>query len=488
MVVSSLPRLGRDLGLPPASAVWLLLAGSVTSTSLMLPAGRWADASGKRSAFLLATLGYAVAAAGAALAPSVVWLLAARALSGAFLSLIVVLVMTVALEAAGPADRAKAIGVVTAAGPLGAMTGPQIAALLIPMLGWRAVFLVTLSFTLVTMAGAWYSVPGELHLALPRRRWIVEAAALSISVGALFGLLRQIPIGLDRVAPAAGLVLLIVAGAIGWSQLPQAHGLVRLIAARRLSLPLVSLASMSLSAGVIAYTVPYFLLWDVHATLAATALAFIALAFGQTASSVLGGYLTSRLGAWPVAVVGALFAAAGLLALAPLDPAWGVAGVAWRIGLVGVGSGLVAGCNQSTIMGLAPWHHEAAASAVSGAFRNLCYAFGAAIAAMCAGIFGSPTSGLRLAVATALAGSLAGVVAALRSGPVMKHLNEMDHHPTPHFAHAPIHHLSGLAHDPEHPDYVAPEHLPNGPFRSSEVAPGTTPGVDACISAPNARP
>lgn len=470
MVVAALPRLGHDLGLAPTSAVWLLLAGSITSTSLMLPAGRWADASGKRSAFLIAVLGYGVAAAAAASAQSLAWLLAARALSGAFLALILVLVMTVAVEAAGPTDRAKAVGVITAAGPLGSMTGPQIAAHLIPLLGWRSIFIVTVPLSLLAAALAWSSVPGELHLALPRRRWLVEAVALSLAVGSVFGLLREVPIGLDKVVPAVGLLLLVGAGAVAWTRLPQAKGIVRLVVARHLSLPLTSLALMSLATGVIAYTVPYFLIGDVRATLAESAVAFIALAFGQTLSSVVGGVLAGRLGAWPVAVSGAVLAAIGLALLVPLDPSWGVVGTAWRIGLVGLGAGLIGGCNQSTIMGLAPWHHEAAASAVSGAFRNLCYAMGAAVAATFASVAVSPTPGLRLALALAAAGAVGGLLAAIGSRPVMNHLDDLDHHPTPHHVHSPVAHLRGLAHDPEHPDYIEPELLVIGSRSSSKSA------------------
>ena len=459
MVVAALPRLGHDLGMPPGAAVWLLLAGSVTATSLMLPAGRWADASGKRSAFLVGMAGFAIAAAAAAGAPSVPWLLGARALSGAFLALILVLVMTVAVEAAGPLDRAKAIGVVTAAGPLGSMVGPQVAAQLIPVLGWRAVFLVTVPLSLVAGAAAWYSVPGEVHLVRPRPRWIVEAVALSAAVAATFGLLRLVPIGFDKLAPAVGLALLVLTAVAAWSRLPQARGIHRLVAARHLVSPLASLAMMALATGVIAYAVPYFLLGDVHATLKATALAFIALAFGQTLSSVAGGYLIARLGAWPMAVAGAVLVAGGLLALIPLDPAWGVVGVAARIGAIGLGAGLVAGCNQSTIMGLAPWHHVAAASAVSGAFRNLCYALGAALGAAGASLSSNPTPGLRLALSLAFVGAILGLVSAIRTRSVMARVNDLDHHVTPHHALSPVHHVGGLAHDPEHPDYQEPEHL-----------------------------
>src|SRR5229473_1914872 len=78
MIVATLPRLGRELGLSPTTAVWLLLAGSATTAGLMLPIGRWADVSSKRTAFVIGAAGYSLSAAFAAASPSVAWLLGAR--------------------------------------------------------------------------------------------------------------------------------------------------------------------------------------------------------------------------------------------------------------------------------------------------------------------------------------------------------------------------------------------------------------------------
>jgi DHA2 family multidrug resistance protein-like MFS transporter len=459
MVASALPALGRSLAVDPQLAVWLLLAGSVGTVGLLLPAGRWADASGNRGAFLVAIAGYAAGAALAGAALSVPWLLAARAIEGAFTALIVVLVMTIAVEAAGDTSRAVAIGAITAAGPLGSMTGPQLAAMLLPAFGWRAIFLVSVPLMAVTALLAAIAVRGESRLVRPRPRWLLEAAALTTAVTALFLLLRELPQGMAGAVPALGLAVVLVAALAVWSRLPQAHGAFRLVLARRMTLPLGGLATMALTAGVIAYAVPYFLLGDVRASLQAAALAFIALAFGQTLSSAAAGYGIARWGSWPVALAGAAVLAAAVLLLVPLDPGWGPVGVGWRIALIGVGSGLVASSNQSAVMGLAPEHHQAAASAISGVFRNLCYAFGAAVAALFAVVAGAPT-GLRVALALSFGAALAGIAAAFRVRDVYERLDAVDHHPAPHATHAAVHKLDGLAtHAVDHPAFQEPEPL-----------------------------
>src|SRR5439155_24889166 len=116
MIIATLPRLGHELGLSPTTAVWLVLAASATTAGLMLPIGRWADVSSKRNAFVIGAAGYALSAALASASPSGPWLLGARALQGAFNALLLVLVVTVAVESSGPRGRAASLGLLTAIG------------------------------------------------------------------------------------------------------------------------------------------------------------------------------------------------------------------------------------------------------------------------------------------------------------------------------------------------------------------------------------
>jgi MFS family permease len=446
MVVATMPRLGDDLGIAPTTAVWLLLAGSAATAGLMLPAGRWADVTAKRMAFLLGAIGYAVAAGLAAAAPSVPWLIGARALQGAFNALLMVLVVTVAVDAAGPGRRAIAVALITAVGPFANMTGPQVAALILPAFGWRSIFLIGVPLPLIAAALAWVALPRDGGIKKPRLRWLIEAGAMTLAIASLFLVLRQIP-G-RAILPAAGLALLCAVGVAVWIRLPQAHGIFRLVAARRLGSPLAGLAAMALTAGVVAFIVPYFLLVHVGESLQTTGLVFITLAFCQTLSSVLGGYAIARWGGWPVALTGAAIMAVGSLALLPLDPSWKALGIAARVAGIGAGMGLVGSSNQSTVMGLAPWRHEAAASAISGVSRILSYALGAALASTLTALAPVPLTGLRIAVGVAFVLGLLAIAAAVRARPAMRQLNDLDHHPVPHLHHAPMHRLDGLAHDP----------------------------------------
>src|ERR1700684_3300852 len=70
---------GASLG----SLSWILSAYAIVFAALLVPAGRWADAFGRKRAFLLGLGIFVAASTACALAPSVGFLIAARAVRAA---------------------------------------------------------------------------------------------------------------------------------------------------------------------------------------------------------------------------------------------------------------------------------------------------------------------------------------------------------------------------------------------------------------------
>ena len=66
-----------------SSLSWILSAYAIVFASLLVPAGRWADAFGRKRAFLLGLGLFVLASAGCAVAPSVGLLVAARVVQAA---------------------------------------------------------------------------------------------------------------------------------------------------------------------------------------------------------------------------------------------------------------------------------------------------------------------------------------------------------------------------------------------------------------------
>src|SRR5262249_2619201 len=126
-----------------ASLSWVLSGYAIVFAALLVPAGRWADAFGRKRAFLLGLAIFLVASAACALAPSVGALVAARvapAPGGAPMLPTSVGLMLPEFEAH---ERHVAIGMWAATGGIAAAAGPPLGGLLVQA-DWRWVFLVNL--------------------------------------------------------------------------------------------------------------------------------------------------------------------------------------------------------------------------------------------------------------------------------------------------------------------------------------------------------
>src|SRR6201995_5579002 len=141
---------GASLG----SLSWILSAYAIVFAALLVPAGRWADAVGRKRAFLLG-LGISVAASAAcALAPSVGFLVVARIVQAAGGALMLPTSLGLMLPEFEPEKRHVAIGIWAASGGIAAAAGPPLVGLRVKA-DWRGVFLVHIPIGLAALlAGA----------------------------------------------------------------------------------------------------------------------------------------------------------------------------------------------------------------------------------------------------------------------------------------------------------------------------------------------
>ncbi len=160
-VGAALPKIGGDLGV--GLLPWVLTSFALTSTLAMLLAGPMIDALGVRRTFQI-TLGlFAAGSLLCAVAPSIVWLIAARVLQGAGGGM----VMAVAIANVGlsypPEMRPRVFAANSTVWGTMALAGPAIVALLIQYTGWRLIF--WLNLPLVALAGFVGSsrLPQKLH-------------------------------------------------------------------------------------------------------------------------------------------------------------------------------------------------------------------------------------------------------------------------------------------------------------------------------------
>ena len=415
----ALPTLGYVFVVPPSALEWVVLAYSLPAVALLLPLGRWVDTVALRGAFLLAVCGFAGASVLCGLAPSLPWLVICRFLQGGFGALIATLVLPLAASAIRPEERGRAMGIIGALGPLGAVVGPGLGGLLLASLGWRSIFFVNVPVCVVAVLIGARTIIGSTRLTLPKRAWIVQAAFLSVAVLALFVAMTQA--ATDHPAYPAIFILLgvTILATFVWARLPESRDVTKVLATRPLALSVGALTLFATVGGALNYLPPFFLQNGLHATPQAIGATVLVRGLVMGAIAPLGGYLADRWGTRPLSLLAALCVGGGLFFLVPLDTRWSLADVAWRLGLLGLGMGLFAGPNQSAIMGIAPRQVMGTVSGLSGLGRNLGFALGPALATIVWTVSGSGLEGLRagLLLLLAVTGCGAMVVASVRSVP-----------------------------------------------------------------------
>ena len=149
------PALRREFGSAGVNELaWVITGYAVPFAALLTPAGRLADVTGRRRAFLIGTALFVLSSLASALAPSLGVLIAARVFQGASAALTLPAGLSIVLSASPEEKRAQAIGVWGAAAGVAALVGPSLGGLLVSTVGWRAVFLINLPVGIAILVGA----------------------------------------------------------------------------------------------------------------------------------------------------------------------------------------------------------------------------------------------------------------------------------------------------------------------------------------------
>ena len=178
------PAIEADFGGTSLSSLsWVLNAYAIVFAALLVPAGRWADAYGRKRVFLIGLAIFAVASAVCAAAPSIEVLVGARvlqAIGGAFMLPTSLGLMLPEFE---PQERPAAVGIWAATGGAAAAAGPPLGGLLV-QLDWRLVFLVNVPVAIAgLLVGARMLTERREQGAL--RPDVGGAVAFMLAVGAL---------------------------------------------------------------------------------------------------------------------------------------------------------------------------------------------------------------------------------------------------------------------------------------------------------------
>jgi EmrB/QacA subfamily drug resistance transporter len=328
-----------------SSLSWVLSAYTIVFAAVLVPAGRWADRTGRKRAFLLGLAIFTTASALCALSPSLGFLVGARVLQAVGGALMLPTSLGLLLAAFGPARKGAAIGLWSAVGGAAAALGPPIGGLLVQA-SWRWVFLVNLPFAVVALVLGVRTLQ-EIRDPDAHKSDLLGAVLLTIAVASLvaaivegsdWGWTSGRIIGAFAVAVAAGAGLVV-------RSFRHPNPIIEPAVIRHRAVALADLSSLAFFSGFGALVLGGVLLltglWHESVLRAGFMIAPGPLLAGITAFP--GGLLGARFGHRAVGTVGAvLFAGAGLFWITQVSavPDWAGAYLPGSL-LSGIGVGLM---------------------------------------------------------------------------------------------------------------------------------------------------
>lgn len=413
MLLSSLGTSIANVGLPTMAEAfnasfqdvqWIVLAYLLAITTLIVSVGRLGDITGRRRLLLVGILVFTVASVLCGVAPNLWLLIAARAVQGLGAAVMMALTLAFVGETVPKEKTGSAMGLLGTMSAIGTALGPSLGGVLIAVLGWRAIFLISVPLGILTFALAYRYLPvdrqgatterasfdtlGTLLLALT-----LGAYALAMTIGrGHFGLLN---VALLTVA-AFGAGLFVRAEARSPSPL------IRLAMFRDPALS-ASLAMSVLVSTVLMATLvvgPFYLSQALGLD---AVLVGIVLSVGPLAVALTGlpaGWIADRYGAQRTTLVGLIAIAAGSILLAVLPAS--LFGYIAPLVVITVGYALFQTANNTAVMTDVRLDQRGVISGMLNLSRNLGLITGAsAMGAVFA--FGSATTDITTAHPEAVA-------------------------------------------------------------------------------------
>jgi EmrB/QacA subfamily drug resistance transporter len=203
----ALPSIRHDLGASIQTLEWTVNAYVLAYAVLLLTGSALGDRLGRKRMFMFGIALFTAGSVGAALSPSIDFLIAARATQGVAAALVTPLTLTLLAEAFPPHQRGLALGVWSGISGIGVALGPLVGGALTQLASWHWIFWVNvpIGIALVPLAA---SRLVESHGEVKRLDLPGLALASAGLFGVVYGLVRSQSLGWS----SAEVVISLIAG------------------------------------------------------------------------------------------------------------------------------------------------------------------------------------------------------------------------------------------------------------------------------------
>ncbi len=415
ILLSSLGTSIANVGLPTLAAAfdvsfqsvqWVVLAYLLAVTTLIVSVGRLGDLVGRRRLLLAGIALFTMASVLCGIAPTLWWLIAARAVQGLGAAIMMSLAMALVSEAVPKARTGSAMGLLGTMSAIGTALGPSLGGLLIDGAGWRAIFLVKVPLAVLTLLLVRRFLPPD-RPQMGAARPVFDSVGTLLLVLTLMAYVLAVTLGRGSFgALNAALLLAAVAGAalFVFAESRAVSPLVRLRLFRDARLS-ASFATSALVSTVMMATLvvgPFYLSRALGLN---AAIVGLVLSVGPLAAALAGvpaGRMTDHFGGRRMAVAGLIAIATGDAILSLLPATSGVPGYVAPMVVITLGYALFQTANNTTAMANVQQDERGVISGLLNLSRNLGLITGASVMGAVF-VFAAGTAGLAAAPPEAVA-------------------------------------------------------------------------------------
>ena len=384
----ALPYIAHDLGISASNSIWIVNASQIALMVTLLPVAALADIVGYRHVYRFGLALFCLASLGCVMAPSLGWLVAARAIQGLGGSAIMA-VQPALVRSIYPRNMlGRGLGFNTTVVATSLAAGPSIGAALLTIASWPYLFAVYIPLGVVSFLLAERYLPHTTHI---RRPFDVLSAILS---GVTFGLLI---FGIDGVAHGHSMAVIVselaIAALLGTlfirRQTALAEPMMPIEVFKRPLFALsISAATCTFTAQGLAFVSLPFLFHTVMGRNATdTGILLTAWPLALASIALIAGRLADRHHAGMLGAIGLTSMTSGLVLTALLPPDASNPDIMWRLVLCGAGFGVFAAPNNRLMMNAVPRERSGSAGGIIASARTLGQTMGAALVALMFGLF-----------------------------------------------------------------------------------------------------
>jgi EmrB/QacA subfamily drug resistance transporter len=215
IVNSALPAIRQDLHASVTGLQWTVDAYTLVLGSFLLLAGSTADRFGRRRIFQIGLAAFGLGSLLCGLAPSIGWLIAARALQavgGTMLNPVAMAIIATTFP--DPAERARAIGVFGSMSGLSLALGPILGGALVDGMGWRFVFWINVPIVAAAIVCTRLFVPESRAARARRFDPVGQLLVVLVLVSVVFAIIESQQLGWTSPL-ILGLLAVAVLGVLG---------------------------------------------------------------------------------------------------------------------------------------------------------------------------------------------------------------------------------------------------------------------------------